>query len=291
MATGAAEAGRRYTRACRWRNGSAQYQQRKGDSIMRIIPAAAAAFAVLGALCFPSSALDAQTTEVKEKLPMYTYYSQWDIPRAKWADMEKTRAGNGVMAHAFASGTLVGYGDDETVVHTADGYTHHGWFSSASIAGLLGTLNELMQGGSTTTTVFASATKHEDQVLSSRYYAWRSGSWKGAYTHSSVYKLKDGAPNDAVDTLAKSFIVPLFEKLLAEGTIVEYEIDEQAIHTASPSLFFLVYITPTADGQDRVLKALGEAIKADPFAGPAFDSMVDFSVHRDYLVRGDATYK
>jgi hypothetical protein len=241
---------------------------------------------ILGAAAAP-----AQTTEVKEKPPMYTYYSQWDIPRSKWPEMQKMRGGPAAITHAFASGALIGYGDDENVVHTVDGYTHDGWFSSMTMAGLLQTLADLMQGGSTTGSVFASATKHEDQVLSSRYYAWKSGSWKGAYTHAAVYKLKDSAPNDAVDVLAKSFIVPLMEKMLAQGVIVEYEIDEQAIHTDSPSLFFLDFITPTAEGQDQVLKALGEAIKANPLSSPAFDSMVDFSVHRDYLLRGDATYK
>jgi hypothetical protein len=258
---------------------------------MKIIRAAAAAFAVLATLYFPSSSINAQTAEVKEKPPLYTYYSEWAIPRAKWADMDKARAGNAVFTHAFTSGTLVGYGDDETVVHTADGYTHDGWFSSMSMAGLLTTLSDLMQGGNTTTAVFASATKHDDQIFSSRYYSWKSGSWKGAYTHTAIYKLKDSAPDDAVDTLAKSFIVPLLDKLLAEGTIVEYEIDEQAVHTDSPALFFLDYITPTADGLDKVTKALGEAIKAEPLASPAFGSMVDFSVHRDVLVRGDVTYK
>jgi hypothetical protein len=258
---------------------------------MKIIRAAAAAFAVLATLYFPSSSINAQTAEVKGKPPLYTYYSEWAIPRAKWADMDKARAGNAVFTHAFTSGTLVGYGDDETVVHTADGYTHDGWFSSMSMAGLLTTLSDLMQGGNTTTAVFASATKHDDQIFSSRYYSWKSGSWKGAYTHTAIYKLKDSAPDDAVDTLAKSFIVPLLDKLLAEGTIVEYEIDEQAVHTDSPALFFLDYITPTADGLDKVTKALGEAIKAEPLASPAFGSMVDFSVHRDVLVRGDVTYK
>ncbi|HEY3852202.1 MAG TPA: hypothetical protein VGL87_14595 [Steroidobacteraceae bacterium] len=258
---------------------------------MKIQRAAVAASALLGTLYFSSSTIDAQTAEPKEKAPMYTYFSSWDIPRAKWADMEKTRTGNGVFARAFSSGTLVGYGSDETVVHTAEGYTHDGWFQSMSMAGLLTTLSDLMQGGNTTTAVFASATKHEDQMLSSRYYEWKSGSWKGAYTHTAVYKLKDSAPDDAIDMLAKSFVVPLMEKLLADGTIVEYEIDEQAIHTNSPAVFFLVYITPTGEGQDRVNKALGESIKADPLAGPAFNSMVDFSVHRDLLVRGDVTYK
>jgi hypothetical protein len=256
-----------------------------------IVRAAAIASAIMGALYLPSSAVHAQSAEVKDKPPLYTYEAEWDLPRAKWADMDKARAGNTVTAHAFAGGTLVGYGSDETVVHTAEGYTHDAWFSSMSMAGLLETLSDLMQGGSTTTAVFASATKHQDQVFSSRYYAWKSGSWKGAYTHAAMYKLKDSAPDDAIDIVAKSFIVPLFEKLLADGSIIEYEIDEQAVHTDSPALFFLVYITPTAEGQDRVNKALGESIKANPLASPAFGSMVDFSAHRDYLVRGDVTYK
>jgi hypothetical protein len=259
---------------------------------MNTIRAAAAVFAVTASLYLASSAIDAQTTEIKEKPTMYTYYSQWDLPRPKWGDMDKLRAqGTAAMARGMSSGTLVAYGDDETVVHTADGFTHDGWFSAMSIAGLLDTLSGIMQGSATTGAVYASATKHADQILSSRYYAWKSGSYKGAYTHTAVYKLKDSAPNDAVDTVAKSFIVPMMEKLLADGSIVEYEIDEEVIHTESPAMFFLDYITPTAEGQDRVLKALGEALKADPMAAPAFSSMVDFSEHRDYLVRGDLTYR
>ena len=258
---------------------------------MNIFRGAVIACGIMGILGAAAGPVGAQTTEVKEKPPMYTYYSQWDLPRAKWAEMQKMRGGTPVFAHAFAGGTLIGYGDDETVVHTADGYTHDGWFSSMSMAGLLQTLADLMQGGSTTGAVFASATKHADEILSSRYYAWKSGSWKGAYTHTAVYKLKDSAPNDAVDVLARNFIVPLMDKLLAQGVIIEYEIDEQAIHTDAPSLFFLDFITPTAEGQDQVLKALGEAVKGEPLSLPAFDSMVDFSAHRDYLVRGDASYK
>jgi hypothetical protein len=34
----------------------------------------------------------AQTTEVKEKPPMYSYVGNWNIPRAQWADMEKSNA-------------------------------------------------------------------------------------------------------------------------------------------------------------------------------------------------------
>ena len=53
-----------------------------------------------------------------------------------------------------------------------------------------------------------------------------------------MYKLKADAPNDAVDTLAKSAIVPMMEKMLANGTIVEYEIDTEADPHAAPGTFY-----------------------------------------------------
>ena len=34
----------------------------------------------------------AQTSEVKEKAPMYSYIGNWAIPRAGWSDMAKNTA-------------------------------------------------------------------------------------------------------------------------------------------------------------------------------------------------------
>jgi hypothetical protein len=42
---------------------------------------------------------------------------------------------------------------------------------------------------------------------------------------------------------------------------------------------------------DKANTALGAAMKANPMAGPAFGSMVDFTVHRDYLTHTNAVYK
>lgn len=60
---------------------------------------------------------------------------------------------------------------------------------------------------------------------------------RGAYGYAGTYKLKPDAPDadDAVRTLS-SFYVPVFEKLLADGTIVEYEIDREMIHTTDSAL-------------------------------------------------------
>lgn len=226
------------------------------------------------------------------KAPMYCYVGEWAIPRAQWAEMEKANAADtDVLQKAMASGSVVGYGWDTNLVHQADGPTHDDWWCSMSMAGILGVLDTFYSNGSSTSPVMSSATKHWDNILVSRHYNWHSGTMKNGYTHGAVYKLKADAPDDAVNTLANSAIVPMMEKLLSDGTITEYEIDEESIHTSAPGLFFIFYLTPTADGLDKTSKALRDTLKGNALIGPAFDSMVDFTAHRDYLDRTTATYK
>jgi hypothetical protein len=252
-----------------------------------------AAVAALAALAAATTSAPAQTAEVKEKPRLYTYESNWVFPRAKWGDVDKDNATSNqkVLASALADGTLVGYGDDENLVHTADGPTHDNWWQANSMAGLMKVLDTFMKGSSSTNPLIQSSTKHWDQVFVSRFYNWKSGSSKGAYGHASSYKLKPDAPNDAVETLSKALFVPFFEKLLADGTILEYEIDEETIHTESPDQFFVYYMTANAEGLDKVNAALRAAVRESPLAGPAFASMVDFTPHRDTLLRSNATYK
>ena len=234
----------------------------------------------------------AQMAEVKEKPPMYTYIGNWNIPRAQWADMEKSNAdGRIILGKAMANGTIVAYGNDFNLVHQPDGSTHDEWWSAMSLAGVLNVLDQFYKSGNSTSAVLASATKHWDSIYVSRYYNWHAGSWKDIYTHGSNYKLKADAPDDSVDTLSKNLFVPLMEKLLADGTVHEYEIDTELIHTETPGTFWIFYITANAEGLDKVNAAIREAMKTNPLGGPAFASMVDFTTHRDLLVRSNATYK
>ncbi len=245
--------------------------------------------AMVAVLTMPASA---QMAEVKEKPPMYSYVGFWNIPRAQWAEMDKSRAADQpVLDKAMSSGTIVAYGDDMNLVHQPDGPTHDAWWSAMSMAGLLNVLDQFYKNGSSTSTVLESATKHWDGIFVSRYYNWHAGTWKGAYTHGSYYKLKADAPDDAVAMLSKNLIVPLLEKMLADGTIHEYEVDTEAIHTEAPDSFWVFYIAANADGLDKVNAALRERMKSNPLGGPAFGSMTDFSAHRDYLSLANATYK
>ncbi|HKW18179.1 MAG TPA: hypothetical protein VJO35_11795 [Terriglobales bacterium] len=230
--------------------------------------------------------------EIKEKPPMYSYVANWQIPRSQWGDVEKTNAADQkILDKALASGTIVGYGNDENLVHQPEGETHDNFWSSMSMAGLLNVLDEFYKSPTIASPVLANATKHWDSIYVSRYYNWHAGSFKDAYTYVAFYKLKESAPDDAVDTLAKNLIAPLLEKMISEGAVVEYEIDTQTIHTENPNSFLIAYITPNGEGIDKVNAAIRATLKANPLGGPAFDSMVDYSAHRDELLRTNATYK
>ena len=253
----------------------------------------ALAAASMGAsLTIGAAAASAQAAEVKEKPPMYSYLANWTLPRSQWAAMEKA-AGNTekVTSDALAKGTLVGYGSDMTVVHREEGTTHDEWWSAMSMSGVLAVLDEMYKSGNAVSPVLQAATKHSDGIYVSRYYNWRPGSYTGAYTRVGIYKLKADAPNDAVDMLSKSLIVPMLEKLLADGAIVEYEVDVEAVHTESPDMFFIDVIARNADGLDKLNAALADVNSSNPLAGQAFGSMVDSSAHYDALMRTSATYK
>lgn len=247
------------------------------------------AFLMVAFCAVPSGA---QMPEVKQKPAMYSYIGNWQIPRAHWADMEKSAEGRtAIMEKAMADGTIIGYGDDINLVHTSDGWTHDTWWSSMSMAGLVKVLDRLMSAEMSASPNAAMPTKHWDEVFVSHYYNWKSGAYKGGYVHVSEYKLKADAPDDALDLLASHLVVPSLEKLLGDGTIVEYEIDVQAVHTSAPGTFAIVYVTPTPEGLDTVQAAIRGSAKDHPLSIDAFGSFVDDSGHRDELGKGNGIFK
>lgn len=234
----------------------------------------------------------AQSSEVKEKPPIYSYVAHWKIPRPHWAEMQKAAAAdNTILEKALADGTIIGYGHDEAMVHQPEGDTHDDWWEAKSMAGLLKVLDLFYASGSTTSDPLSSATGHSDNISVSRYYNWHPGPYKNAYTQVGTYQLKPDAPNDAVDTLSKTLVVPLLGKLLADGSVLEYEVNTEAIHTTDPAFFWIIYTAASPEGLDKVNAALADALKAQPLAGPAFGSMTESKAHRDDLVRGDGVYK
>jgi hypothetical protein len=257
-----------------------------------ILSKVVASVCLAGALALWALPAGAQASDAKEKPGLYTYVSNWTIPRARWADMDKDSVSTAkVLDRAVAGGTIVAYGNSTNLVHTPKGPTHSGWWCATSMAGALNVLDGFYKSGSTVTPVFSSATEHWDNLYVSRFYNWHPGVVKGGYVHGATYTLKPDAPNDAVEILAKGLLVPFLEKLVADGTVVAYQIAEENVHTDDPNMFYLFFITPTAEGLDKVNAALRESIGSQPLAVRGFGSMVDFTPHRDSLGRVDASFK
>jgi len=234
----------------------------------------------------------AQQQALKAKPPMYTYIANWQIPRAHWAEMKNpATTEDSMLDKAMSDGTIVGYGSDENLVHTADGWTHDSWFSAMSMAGLVKVLDNYYASEDSTPSVLQSSTKHWDEVLVSRYYNWHSGSYKNAVLSVSMYKVKADAPAHALDAVSGEIVAPLLEKLVADGTLLEYEIDTQAVHTSAPGTFAIVYLTADPASLDKVDDAIRASIKAHPIEGAAFDAITDISAHRDEMALGSGKYK
>jgi len=235
---------------------------------------------------------NAQMSPVKEKPPVYWYISNWQLPRAQWSAVDKSNADDTkLLDKAFADGLIIGYGFDETLTHSPDGETHDQWWGATSLAGVFNMLDQFYKAGTPTSPLLQSATKHWDSVWVTRYHNWHPGSYKDAYTFVATYRLKPTAPDNALDSLSANLVGPLLEKLLADGSLIDWEIDTEAVHTDAPGEFMIIYVSQKPDAMDKVQAAIAELDKSNPLGGPAFGSVTDSSAHRDEVLRSTVVFK
>ena len=63
--------------------------------------------------------------------PIFTYVSEWNTPRAQWADMAKVETDiKATMDALVADGTVLGYGTYENRIHSEASPTHGSWFQA-----------------------------------------------------------------------------------------------------------------------------------------------------------------
>jgi hypothetical protein len=223
-----------------------------------------------------------------EKPPVYTYVSEWAVPRAMWADYDKQEAaGNDAMKKLVADGTLVSYGNFAVVNHQEGAPTHGSWFAASSMANLMKVLEGLRAAPAATSPVLA-ASKHWDYILSSRDYNAHSGTFTNGYLRVASWTEKPDA-SDPGGKIMKASMVALLEKMLADGSLHAYTIDRENVHSTEPNTFFVVMVTNGAEGLDKFAAALEEMGKRNPTAFPAFGSLVEGHGHRDTLARVNTT--
>jgi hypothetical protein len=211
---------------------------------------------------------------------VYTFVSQFQVPRANWAqyaeDTEKTFVP--IAEKMLADGNIVSWSTFENVVHTPDGYTHGAAWSSSSIAGLMKVLDEVRKAGPRPAQI--AATRHEDLLMQTTMY--HAGSGTPTYLRVVCSNTKADKPEGYAAAL-KKYLVPTFEEQIKQGAATYYALDEQYVNTGAPSTRCLVITYPNADGIDKWATAinatLGKMSAADReafFGSTVADSRRDF---------------
>ena len=218
------------------------------------------------------------------KPPIYTYVAEWSVPRAQWADMEKVAdEDKPVLDKLVADGTLTSYGAYTNLIHQEGEPTHGTWFSATSEGNLLKALEMIYKQPSLVSAPVQGASKHWDQILVDRIYNGKPGTSTGYLTWSS-WQIKPGE-GQAYQSLIKSVMVPVLEKLLAEGTITSYGFDMEDYHTQPIGMVYEFITVPDYASLDKANKAFDAAFESNPALGDAYRSTVQREGHRDYLTR------
>lgn len=227
----------------------------------------------------------------EKKAPSYTYIGEWAVPRDQWRDYAKVNADErATMDKLVADGTITSYGDFSILIHQEGQPTHGSWFSATSRAGLLKALEALYKLPQVTFPVLGNS-KHWDYIVVSRMRGSRSGSFQGGYLSGGGFDVKPGQEKAFNEVMQKS-IVPIMEKLLAEGVVTSYSVDSEEFHTESPGRVTFVYTSADAAGIDKVEDAIVAAFMSDPALESAATAAVDWKGHRDFLARvGNMVYK
>ena len=214
---------------------------------------------------------------------VYTYVSQFQIPRANWAqyseDNEKTFVP--VAEKLMADGTIASWSTFEQVVHTTDGFTHGAAWSSNSIAGLMKVLDELRKTSPRPGQI--AATKHEDYLMQTTMY--HAGSGTPAYLRVVCSNAKADKP-DGYTAMLKKLFVPTFEEQIKKGVATYYGLDEQYVNTSAPSMRCLIIGYPNAESIDKWATAINTTMsKWSPAEREEFAAASVPDSRRDFLAR------
>src|SRR6202043_906402 len=233
---------------------------------------------VLAVMLVPAALPQMEPTPV-----VYTYVSQFQVPRANWAayseDTEKTVVP--IVEKMTADGTILSWSTFEQVIHTPDGYTHGAAWSSTSISGLMKVLDEVRKGGPRPGQI--AATKHEDYLMQTSMY--RVGSGTPAYLRVVCSNAKADKPGDYAATLKKLLGRP-FEEQVKKGVATYYGVDEQYVNTSAPSMRCVVITYPNAEGMDKWATAISTTMaKWGPAERAEFAGSTVLDSRRDIMAR------
>jgi hypothetical protein len=186
---------------------------------------------------------------------VYTFVSQFQVPRASWAQYsENTEKSFVPIAEKLvADGTILSYSTFEHLVHTPDGFTHGAAWTSTSIAGLMKVLDEVRKAGPQPGQV--AATKHEDYLMQTTMYLTGGNNGSSAYLRVVCQNARSEKPEEYTAAL-KKYLWPMFEDQLKKGNANYVGLDSQYVNNQAPSERCLVITYPNAEGMDKWASAV-----------------------------------
>jgi len=182
---------------------------------------------------------------------VYTYVAEWRIPRAKAAAFQAffERTDQPVFDRLLAENAIKEWGRTTTLLHTEDGMTDAVWWSSTNFSGIDKVLTELAKID--TSGMNDLVEKHRDYYLESIIFRTGNSKATSGFLQESIYFVKAGKGEDWLK-LWKKWMQPVYEKLLADGAIMGYGIDQESVHTM-PGTYRSVWVTvDSADAADKV---------------------------------------
>jgi hypothetical protein len=220
--------------------------------------------------------------------PVYTFVAEWNVPRANWDDFMANfeKITKPVLLKHSTDGTLVGWGVFSSVVHEQGAMTHGTWWQATSLAAIERVRNELVKVSAANTAMGAS-TAHRDYLLRSILRGTRTAGPASGYIWVSSSMVKPGMGGDWREHWEK-YSKPVYDELLKNGTITYYAVDVEQVHTAPSGLRFVVYITPNAEGVDKVnaaFQAANQKRSAEErrAIGQALGDITVAGEHRDFF--------
>ena len=220
---------------------------------------------------------------------VYTYVSEFQVPRASWTQFasDTDRTAKPILQRLTADGTLTSWGIFENVVHTTDGMTNGTWWQSTSLAGIMRVLDELRKAGPSSGQL--ASTKHEDYFLRTVEHRGRAVNQPAGYVRVVSVATQPGKDDDYLAAV-KKYLVPTFDQQLASGNILTWGYDTQFVNTGPPSGRSLVFIYPDAAAMDKAVAAVMGTINnmsPDDKKGwqEALAATTVADSRRDYLVR------
>jgi hypothetical protein len=185
---------------------------------------------------------------------IYTYVALWRVPRAKTAAYQSffEKTDQPILDRLVADGSLREWGRTTTLLHSVDGMTDGVWFCATSFTGIQKVLAELAKVDSTPLNDLVE--KHQDEFLESMIFRTGNSKATSGFLEESVYYVKPGKAEEWF-SLWKKWMQPIYEKLLADGTIVGYGVDRESYHTTTPAYRSMWVIAEWAEAVDRATAA------------------------------------